>query len=303
MSAARLSAMRRREAAAAFVFVSPWFVGFLVFVSYPLLASIYLSMTDWDLLTLPVWQGLKNFASLMKDRLFWQSLKVTSTYAAMRVPAGIVFGLGLALVLNHNAVRIKGFFRVLYYMPAVLPPVAISLMWSWIFSPQDGVLNTVLKSFGLKGLMWIQDERLVLPSFLMMAIWSLMGKNMLVYLAGLNSIPVQLVESAGIDGASAWQSFWRIKVPMMTPVIFYELVMTLIESFKIFTQAYIMTQGGPRYASLFYVYYLYQNAFQFYQMGYASALAWVMFVVIMVLTLAIFGTSKRWVYYEAGEAR
>ncbi len=295
--------MRRREAAAAFIFLSPWIVGFLVFVSYPLAASVYLSLTTWDLLTPPVWQGLQNFRDLINDRLFWQALKVTSTYAAMRVPAGIVFGLGLALVLNHNAVRGKSFFRLLYYLPAVLPPVAVSLMWAWIFSPQDGVLNSFLKVFGLKGLLWIQDERLVLPSFLMMAIWSLLGKNMLVYLAGLNSIPTQLMEAASIDGASAWHSFWRIQVPMMTPVIFYELVMTLIESFKIFTQAYVMTQGGPRYASLFYVYYLYQNAFKYYQMGYASAMAWVMFVIILALTLVIFRTSRRWVYYEAGEAR
>lgn len=302
MRAALLSHMRRREATAGFLFLSPWIVGFLVFVTYPLLASIYFSLTDWDLLSPPAWQGFKNFTDLMKDRLFWQALKVTSTYAAMRVPAGIVFGLGLALVLNHQAIRFKGPLRVLYYMPAVLPPVAISLMWAWIFSPQDGVLNTFLKVFGIKGLLWIQDERLVLPSFLMMAIWSLMGKNMLVYLAGLNSVPPQLLESAGIDGASGWRTFWRIQIPMMTPVVFYELVMTLIESFKIFTQAYVMTQGGPRYASLFYVYYLFQNAFQYYQMGYASALAWVMFVVILALTLVIFRTSRRWVYYEAAEA-
>ena len=303
MSAPGFSATRRREAAASFLFLSPWIVGFGVFVSYPLAASVYFSLTNWDLLTPPAWQGFKNFADLIRDRLFWQSMKVTATYAAMRIPAGIVFGLGLALALNHQAVRAKSFFRVLYYMPAVLPPVAISLMWAWIFSPQDGVLNSFLKLFGLKGLLWIQDERLVLPSFLMMAIWSLMGKNMLVYLAGLNSIPEQLLESASIDGASAWRSFWRIQLPMMTPVVFYELVMTLIESFKIFTQAYIMTQGGPRYASLFYVYYLYQNAFQYYQMGYASAMAWVMFVVILALTLVIFRTSRRWVYYEAAEVR
>jgi multiple sugar transport system permease protein len=233
------------------------------------------------------------------DRLFWRSLRVTATYAAMRVPAGIVFGLGLALILNHGAIRLKSAFRVLYYLPAVLPPVAVSLMWTWIFA-QDGILNNALAVFGVKGLLWINDERLVLPSFLMMAIWSLMGKNMLVYLAGLNSIPVQLVESASIDGASGWKAFWRIKLPLLTPILFYEIVMTLIESFKIFTQAYVMTRGGPRNASLFYVYHLYKNAFEYYQMGYASALAWVLFVLVMLLTLGVFRSSNRWVHYEGG---
>jgi multiple sugar transport system permease protein len=237
---------------------------------------------------------------MVGDRLFWRSLRVTATYAAMRVPAGIVFGLGLALVLNYSALKLKSALRVLYYLPAVLPPVAVSLMWTWIFA-QDGILNRALAVVGVKGLLWINDERLVLPSFLMMAIWSLMGKNMLVYLAGLNSIPVQLVESASIDGASGWKSFWRIKLPLLTPILFYEIVMTLIESFKIFTQAYVMTRGGPRNASLFYVYHLYKNAFEYYQMGYASALAWVLFVLVMLLTLGVFRSSNRWVHYEGGK--
>jgi multiple sugar transport system permease protein len=294
--------VQSRKNAAAYLFLSPWIIGFVVFITYPLLASIYYSLTDWDLLTEPKWYGFKNFIKLIKDRLFWQALRVTATYAAMRVPAGIVFGLGLAMILNKEMVHGKSFFRVLYYMPAVLPPVAVSLMWSWIFNPQDGILNNFLALFGIKGLLWIQSETLVLPSFLMMAIWSLMGKNMLIYLAGLNSIPQRLIESAAIDGSSPFRTFWLIKIPMLTPVLFYELVMTLIESFKIFTQSYIMTGGGPRYASLFYVYYLYKNAFEYYQMGYGSAMAWVMFVIILAFTLLIFKSSSRWVYYEA-EAR
>jgi len=289
-----------REGVAAYLFLSPWLIGFLVFITFPLMASIYYSLTDWDLLTRPRWYGFRNFIKLMEDRLFWKSLRVTLTYAAMRVPAGILFGLGLAMVLNSQMVLGKSLFRTLYYMPAVLPPVAVSLMWSWIFCPQDGILNNFLALFGVKGLLWIQSETLVLPSFLMMAIWSLMGKNMLVYLAGLNGIPPQLLEAAAIDGSTPWRTFWRIKIPMLTPVLFYELVMTMIESFKIFTQAYIMTEGGPRNASMFYVYYLYRNAFQYYQMGYASAMAWVMFLIILAFTLLIFKSSNRWVYYEAG---
>ncbi len=289
----------RHESRAAFLFLSPWIIGFLVFIAYPLIASIYYSLTDWDLLTPPKWIGFENFGRMVADRLFWRSLRVTATYAAMRVPAGIVFGLGLALILNSRAVKLKSGFRLLYYLPAVLPPVAVSLMWTWIFA-QDGILNNAIAVIGMKALLWINDERLVLPSFLMMAIWSLMGKNMLIYLAGLNSIPTQLIESASIDGATGWKTFWRIKVPLLTPILFYEIVMTLIESFKIFTQAYVMTRGGPRNASLFYVYYLYKNAFEYYQMGYASALAWVLFVLVMAFTLLVFRTSNRWVHYEGG---
>jgi multiple sugar transport system permease protein len=290
----------QQENRSAYLFLAPWIFGFVVFIAYPLLASIYYSLTDWDLLTPPKWIWFDNFRRMVEDRLFWRSLRVTATYAAMRVPAGILFGLGLALILNSSAIRFKSAFRVLYYLPAVLPPVAVSLMWTWIFA-QDGILNNALAIFGAKGLLWINDERLVLPSFLMMAIWSLMGKNMLIYLAGLNSIPTQLIESASIDGATGWKTFWRIKLPLLTPILFYEIVMTLIESFKIFTQAYVMTRGGPRNASLFYVYHLYKNAFEYYQMGYASALAWVLFVLVMALTLIVFRSSNRWVHYEGGK--
>ncbi len=292
--------MRRQEHLFAYFFLSPWIVGFLVFITYPLIASIYLSLTDYDLLTPPKLIGLRNFSKLIRDRLFWKSLEVTCKYALMRVPAGIFFGLSLALILNRSSLKARSALRVLYYMPAVLPPVAISLMWSWIFSPQDGVLNSFLALFGIRGLLWIQSPTLVLPSLLMMAIWSLMGKNMLVYLAGLNSIPTQLLESASIDGAGHWATFWRIKLPMLTPIIFYELVMTLIESFKLFTQAYVMTQGGPRNESLFYVYNLFKFAFEYYEMGYASALAWILFVIVLAFTLIIFKSSSRWVYYEGG---
>ncbi len=292
--------MRKQEILNAYFFLMPWILGFAVFILYPLVASCYYSLTDWDLLTPPKWYGLRNFRKMLfEDFLFWRSLRVTFVYALMRVPAGIIFGLSLALVLNSATLRFKSFFRVLYYAPAVLPPVAVSLMWSWIFNPQEGILNAILKVFGLPGLLWVQSPTLVLPSFLIMSIWTLMGKNMLVYLAGLNSIPDQLMESASIDGASAWTIFWRIKIPMLTPVLFYEIVMTMIESFKMFTQAYVMTQGGPRNSSLFYVYHLYKNAFQYYQMGYASALAWVLFVIVLCLTLIIFKSSKKWVYYES----
>lgn len=299
--AAGISSYRRQEHRHAFVFLAPWIIGFLAFIAYPLIASIYYSLTDWDLLSPPKWYGLKNFAKMFtKDLLFWKSLRVTFVYALMRIPAGLIVGVGMALVMNSTLLKFKSFFRVMYYAPAVLPSVAISLMWSWLYAPKDGIFNNILGLFGIKGLLWLQSPTLVLPSFLIMAIWALMGKNMLIYLAGLTSIPEQLVESAAIDGAGGWRTFWRITLPLLTPVIFYELVMTMIESFKLFTQAYVMTQGGPRNESLFYVYYLYQNAFRYYQMGYASALAWMLFVIVLALTLIVFKFSDRWVYYEAG---
>ncbi len=173
------------------------------------------------------------------------------------------------------------------------------MLWLWIFNPQYGVLNGLLWTlFKINGPNWLQSENWVLPSFMIMAVWGMLGRNMIVYLSGLNSIAGELYEVADIDGANSWMKFWRITLPMLSPIIFFNLVMGLIDAFKIFTQAYVMTQGGPRYASLFYVYYLWQHAFQRFHMGYASAMAWVFFLILMVLTLIVFRSSKTWVYYE-----
>jgi len=294
----RRSIAKNWEAIAGYLFISPWWIGFLIFTVGPLIASFALSFTEWNLIKPPRFVGLQNYIDLLKDELFWQALKVTTIYSLGRVPLGIIIGLAAALLLNQK-VRLQSFWRVVYYMPVVLPAVAVSMLWLWIFNPQYGVLNGLLWDlFRIQGPAWIQDETWVLPSLMMMAVWGMLGRNMIVYLSGLNSIAGDLYEVADIDGASSWMKFWKITLPMLSPIIFFNLVMGLIDSFKLFTQAYVMTEGGPRNASLFYVYYLYQHAFKWFHMGYASALAWVFLFVVMALTLVVFRSSKTWVYYE-----
>ncbi len=298
----RRSIAKNREAIAGYLFISPWWIGFLIFTVGPLIASFALSFTEWNLIKPPRFVGLQNYIDLLKDELFWQALKVTTIYSLGRVPLGIIIGLAAALLLNQK-VRLQSVWRVVYYMPVVLPAVAVSMLWLWIFNPQYGVLNGLLWDlFRIQGPAWIQDETWVLPSLMMMAVWGMLGRNMIVYLSGLNSIAGDLYEVADIDGASSWMKFWKITLPMLSPIIFFNLVMGLIDSFKLFTQAYVMTEGGPRNASLFYVYYLYQHAFKWFHMGYASALAWVFLFVVMALTLAVFRSSKTWVYYEGALA-
>ena len=289
---------RHWEAIAGYLFISPWWIGFLVFTVGPFIASFVLSFTEWNLIKPPQFVGLQNYIDLFQDKLFWQALKVTTVYSLGRVPLGIIIGLAAALLLNQK-VRLQSFWRVVYYMPVVLPGVAVSMLWLWIFNPQYGVLNGLLWDvFRIEGPKWLQDETWVLPSLMMMAVWGMLGRNMIVYLSGLNSIAGELYEVADIDGANNWRKFWNITLPMLSPIIFFNLIMGLIDSFKLFTQAYVMTQGGPRFASLFYVYYLWQHAFQRFHMGYASAMAWVFLFVVMALTLIVFRSSKTWVYYE-----
>jgi multiple sugar transport system permease protein len=289
---------RQSEALTGYLFISPWIVGFLVFTLGPFAATVVLSFMEWNLIQAPEFVGLENYIQLLNDPLFWQSLKVTTVYAMGRVPLGIIVGIAAAMLLNQP-IKFVGLWRVIYYMPVVLPPVAVSLLWMWIFNPDYGILNGILWTvFGFRGVAWLQDEFWVLPSLMMMAIWAMLGRNMIIYLSGLQSIARELYEAAEIDGAGAWSKFITITIPMLTPIIFFNLVMGLMDSFKLFTQAFVMTGGGPRYASLFYVYYLYQHAFQRFHMGYASAMAWVFFLIIMAFTLLIFRSSRAWVYYE-----
>lgn len=289
----------QREAITGYLFILPWIVGFLVFMAGPMIALIWLSFNRWDLLGSPRWVGFRNFERVFQDPLFRQSLKVTIGYGLGRVPLGIIVALGTALVLNQR-VKLLGFWRVVYYMPVVLPSVAIALMWMWIYNPRYGVINTFLyKTFGIQGPRWLEDPMLVLPSLMVMAVWAAAGRNMIIYLSGLQGISQELYDAASVDGANSWVRFWKITLPLLTPIIFFHLVTGMIDTFKLFTQAYVMTQGGPRNASLFFNYYLYQKAFQQYQMGYAAAMSLVVFVIIMAMTLLIFRSSKAWVYYES----
>jgi len=291
-----ISQLRRREELIAYLFLLPWIIGFVVFTAGPIIASIYLSLTSYDLFSSPKFVGLSNFKEMFfKDKLFWHSLKVTTIYSVVSVPLHIVIGYTLALLLNQ---KIKGlaWFRTIYYMPAVVSGVSVAILFQWIFNPELGLVNAILSKFGIQGPRWFASVQWALPTFIIMSLWSV-GGGIVIYLAGFQGIPTELYESAELDGAGGLEKLRYITIPLTTPVIFLQLIMGIIGSFQVFTQAYVITAGGPANATLFYVLYLYQNGWQFFRMGYASALAWVLFAIIVTLTLVIFRTSGRWVYY------
>jgi len=296
-----MSRARRREALFAYLFISPWLLGFIIWEVGPMIASLVLSLTKYNITSPPIFVGLANYKrAFTEDPLFWHSLKVTATYAAFAIPLGLILGFTVALLLNFDIPGVS-IWRTVYYLPSVISGVAVAILWQFIFQPQFGILNTLLKMMGLKGPEWLYSTTWVLPAFIIMSLWGI-GGGMVIYLAGLQGIPTALYESAQIDGANWWQQLWKITLPMMTPTIFFNLVMGLIGTFQIFTSAYVMTQGGPMYASLFYNLYLYNNAFVFFEMGYASMLAWALLAIILILTLLTIKSSAAWVYYE-GELR
>lgn len=281
------------------LFASPWIIGFILWTLGPMLASLYMAFTEWDLVSPPKWVGLANVEAMFSDALVAQALKVTTIYAITSVPLHLIFGMFLALLLNA---RIKGlrFYRTAFYLPSVLSGVAVALLWRWLFSGEFGLFNLLLSYVGIQGPSWLGDPAWALPSLVLMSLWAV-GAGAIIYLAGLQGIPTDLYEAAEVDGARGWERFWAITIPMMTPVLFFQLVTGLIAALQIFTQAFIMTDGGPNNATLFLLLYLYRNAFQYFRMGYASALAWVLFAYILVLTLILFRSSNLWVFYEGEE--
>lgn len=294
----RRSRMARREAIEGYISISPWLIGFLLFTVGPLLASLYYSFTEWTITRPPVWIGFDNYIRMFtRDALFWQALKVTLLYVLMSVPLKLVFGLGLSLLLNLS-LRGMNFFRTVFYIPAVISGVAVSLMWMWLLQPDTGVVNTLLDMVGIKGPGWFWDPVWALPSVALMSVWGV-GGMAIIYLAGLQNIPPHLYEAAMLDGAGAVGRFWRVTLPLLTPTIFFLLVIELIDAFKIFTQAFVITKGGPLKATYFFLFYYYEEAFQNFNMGYASALALVLMVIILAATLLVNYSSKRWVYYES----
>jgi multiple sugar transport system permease protein len=296
-----LGSLPRREALTFYLLISPWLIGFLLFVLGPMVASLFISFTRWDLLSPAIFVGLANYEKMFtRDPLFWQSLKVTAIYTSVYVPMELAGGLVLALLMNQR-LRFVGLFRTIYYLPSVLPGVAFVVLWMWILHPDVGLINTLLSYVGIEGPRWLADPDWALPALLMMSLWGL-GRSMVIYLASLQGIPHHLYEAAAIDGANTWQSFWKITLPMLTPTIFFNLVLSIISTFQTFTSAFVATDGGPLDSTLFYVLYLFRQAFQYFNMGYASALAWILFVLILVLTLLIVRSADRWVYYE-GERR
>jgi multiple sugar transport system permease protein len=245
--------------------------------------------------------GLENYQTLWKDPLFWLSLRITLIYTAVHVPLAIAGGFALALLLNQD-IRFVALWRTVFYLPAVVSGVAVALLWLWVFNPELGLANRFLSLFGIEPLGWLLSTRWALWALIIISLWNV-GGGIVIYLAGLQGIPTELYEAAHIDGANGWRRFWSVTVPLMTPVLFFQMIVGMIGAFQVFTNPLVLTQGGPANATLVYVLYLYQNAFSFFKMGYASALAWILFLLALALTILSFWGSNRWVYYEAAERR
>ncbi len=288
------------EARDGYLFILPWVFGFIIFTAGPMLASLYISFTRWEIVTPSVWVGSAQYVKLFNDDRFWLSLYNTSYYVFIGVPLHLFFALLAALAVNLNLRGIH-FFRTAYYVPSLTPVVANSILWVWIFHPDWGLANAFLEWIGLEGLYWLQDPRLAKPALIVMSFWSI-GGQMVILLAGLKGIPMELYEAAAIDGANWWSRFWRVTLPLLTPALFFNLIIAIIGAFQVFTQAYIMTEGGPNYSTLFYLLYLFRAAFENFRMGYASAMAWVLFIIVLTFTALQFMLSDRWVFYE-GDVR
>ncbi|MBM7703550.1 sugar ABC transporter permease [Metabacillus iocasae] len=287
---------RRREERAFWIFVSPWIIGFVLFTGGPILASLFLSFTNYDVLTTPTFAGLDNYVKLFGDNLFYQSLKVTVYYVILSVPFTIILGLGLAILLNQK-IRGQAFFRTMFYAPSVVSGVSIAFLWSWLLNPDFGVVNSLLSSIGIQGPGWFTDASTVIPSMVLMQLTSI-GSTMIIFLASLQTLPDELYEAASIDGANHLTKFFKITIPLISPVILFNTIITVIASFQVFTQAYVITKGGPDWMSYFYVYFLFDTAFSQFRMGYASAQAWILFIIILGLTLLSLWISKKYVHYE-----
>ncbi len=294
------SRLRWHEYRNGYLFIAPWLIGFCLFTAGPMIASIALTFYDWELIVAPRFVGLENFVKLTQDRYVTTALYNTAYYTFLAVPLHLLTALIAALALNMR-IHFINYYRTVYYLPSVTPAVASALLWTYVYNPQYGLANAFLELLGLPAQGWIFDPDLAKPSFVLMSVWSL-GSAMVVFLAGLQGVPQHLYEAAEIDGAGVLARFRHVTLPMITPIVFFNLVMGIIGSFQVFTAAYIITNGGPADATLFYVLYLYRNAFEFFKMGYASALAWVLFLIIMAFTLLQLKLANRWVYYE-GELR
>lgn len=275
----------------------PLLIGLLLFTYGPVLAALGLSFTRGDYVSMPRWVGLDNYAALAADDLFWRSLTNTLYYVVGVVPAGLVLSLLLAIAMNQ---KLRGivFFRTIFFLPTITSSVAISLMWLWIYNPEFGVLNFLLRQFDIRGPAWLSSTTWAMPAVIIMSVWRGLGYNMIIYLAGLQGIPDVYYEAAEIDGAGWWAKFWYITVPLLTPTTFLLLILGVIGAFQVFEYTYVMTQGGPLYSTLTVVLHIYNNAFRNFQMGYASAMAYVLVFVILVLTLIQFRLQRRWVHYE-----
>ena len=298
---------RLRQDLKGYLFISPWLIGILVFLAYPTVASFFFSMTNYTILNPPKWVGLENFQVMFtKDPLYWKSVWNTIYYVVISVPLGLIIGLLLALLLNQQIKGI-GFYRTAFYLPGLMPAVAGVLLWMVLLDPRLGLVNEALHSLGLPRLGWIQSSAWSKAGLILMSTWAGTGGTMLIFLAALKEIPQSLIEAAMIDGANTWQRFWNVTIPLISPTIFFNLIMSIIGSFQVFGTALIASgsanTAGPLNSLLMYMLHLYRNAFRYFNMGYASAMSLVMFIVLILITLLTIRSSRYWVYYEAAGRR
>lgn len=300
---ATLSRARRREALEGILYLSPWIIGFIVFVAGPLLASLYLSFTKYNVLRPPQWIGLDNFVyAFNKDELFLPSIWRSFYYALLSVPLAMIGSLLVAILLNQKLIA-PTVWRTLYFLPTLTPLIAAALLWRWMLNPDVGLVNYLLEQVGIQGPGWLSSIRWAIPSLVIMGLWnSIGGSRMIIFLAGLQDVPKELLESAEIDGAGSWAKFWNVTLPLITPTIFFNLVLGIIFALRTFEAAFISTAGGPARATWFISLHIYQSAFVSFDMGYASAMSWVFFVILFALTYLQFRLSGNWVFY-AGERR
>jgi multiple sugar transport system permease protein len=299
-SKAASNALARHQRRWGLLFAAPAVLGFLIFTIGPMLASLILSFTDVRIGTTPEPVGGQNYVDLFSDPLFVKSMSVTAYYALLTVPLSLLVAFLAALLLNQ-AGRPRGFFRTAFYLPVLVPPVASAVLWLWIFNPDLGLLNTVLQGLRLPTLGWIYDEATAVPSLSLMAVWGF-GNTALIFLAGLQGVPRDLYEAAECDGANPLRRVWHVTLPAISPIVLFNLITGLIAAFQVFDVAFVMTEGGPNDATYFYIYYLYTKAFTEGQLGIASAMAWILFLIIVVITLLIFRTARHWVFTEGSRS-
>ncbi|HEV8637292.1 MAG TPA: sugar ABC transporter permease [Chloroflexota bacterium] len=303
-----LSPARRKEALQGLAFISPWLIGFLAFTAYPMVASLYYSFTKYQVLAAPRWVGLQNYVYAFTgkpfgttgDPLFWLAMERTVVWVIATVPLGI-FGSLLAAILLNRGLRWTSAYRTAFFLPSLTPIVAAALLWQWILQPDVGVINSLLETlFGIRGPRWLADVDWALPSLAMISLWTAIGGNrMLIFLAGLQGIPQELYEAARVDGAGPVRTWRHITVPLITPALFFNLVLGVIVSFRVFAFAFVTTGGGPARSTYFYALHLYTMAFSSFDMGYGSTLAWILFLIVLGITLLNMKLAKRWVYYES----
>jgi len=297
----RFSKTAIRQNVLGYLWISPWLIGFAIFIFGPMIASIGFSFTNYRIINETRWIGLENYTyAFFEDDLFWPSLAITFYFMLVSVPLGLLGSLLLALLLNQR-LRGESIFRTFYFLPSLTPAAAAAILWVWILHPEAGLVNYLLSLIGIDGPTWLGSTKWALPSIIMITLWTgIGGGRMIIFLAGLQSVPQELYESAEIDGAGSWAKFRSITIPMISPAVFFNMILGIIAALQVFTTAYITTRGGPGRATWFFALHIYTNAFEYFDMGYASALAIVLFFILLIFTIIQLRLSDRWVYYAAG---